>query len=56
MSKTLVIAEPPSVAREIVRALTRVARKFENHDVHFQNDTYVVSSAVGHLVEIQAPE
>jgi len=56
MSKTLVIAEKPSVAQDIVRALTPVAGKFEKHDDHFESDTYVVSSAVGHLVEIQAPE
>ncbi len=54
--KTLVIAEKPSVAQDIVRALTPVAGKFEKHDEHFENDLYVVTSAVGHLVEIQAPE
>lgn len=54
--KTLVIAEKPSVAQDIVRALTPVAGKFEKHDEHFENDKYVVTSAVGHLVEIQAPE
>ena len=54
--KTLVIAEKPSVAQDIVRALTPVAGKFEKHDEHFENDQYVVTSAVGHLVEIQAPE
>ncbi len=56
MSKTLVIAEKPSVAQDIVRALTPVAGKFEKHDEYFESDSYVVSSAVGHLVEIQAPE
>ncbi|MBU1818593.1 MAG: DNA topoisomerase III, partial [Gammaproteobacteria bacterium] len=56
MTKTLVIAEKPSVAQDIVRALTPVAGKFEKHDDHFENDRYVVTSAVGHLVEIQAPE
>jgi DNA topoisomerase-3 len=56
MSKTLVIAEKPSVAQDIVRALTPVAGKFEKHDEYFENDRFVVSSAVGHLVEIQAPE
>ena len=56
MSKTLVIAEKPSVAQDIVRALTPSAGKFEKHDDHFENDTFVVTSAVGHLVEIQAPE
>ena len=54
--KTLVIAEKPSVAQDIVRALTPSSGKFEKHDEHFENDTYVVSSAVGHLLEIQAPE
>ncbi len=54
--KTLVIAEKPSVAQDIVRALTPTAGKFEKHDEYFESDTYVVSSAVGHLVEIQAPE
>jgi DNA topoisomerase-3 len=54
--KTLVIAEKPSVAQDIVRALTPVAGKFEKHDEHFENDQYVVTSAVGHLLEIQAPE
>jgi DNA topoisomerase III len=56
MSKTLIIAEKPSVAQDIVRALTPVAGKFEKHAEHFENDTYVVSSAVGHLVEIKAPD
>ena len=54
--KTLVIAEKPSVAQDIVRALTPTAGKFEKHEDHFENDQYVVSSAVGHLVEIAAPE
>ncbi|MFM8588722.1 MAG: DNA topoisomerase III, partial [Limnohabitans sp.] len=54
--KTLVIAEKPSVAQDIVRALTPMVGKFDKHDDHFENDQYVVTSAVGHLVEIQAPE
>jgi DNA topoisomerase-3 len=33
-----------------------VAGKFDKHDEYFENDKYVVTSAVGHLVEIQAPE
>jgi DNA topoisomerase-3 len=56
MSKTIIIAEKPSVAQDIVRALTPVAGKFEKHADHFESDTYVVTSAVGHLVEIKAPE
>jgi len=54
--KTLVIAEKPSVAQDIVRALTPVAGKFDKHDDHFENERYLVTSAVGHLVEIAAPE
>ena len=56
MSKTLVIAEKPSVAQDIVRALTPVAGQFAKHDDYFESDGYIVTSAVGHLVEIQAPE
>ena len=56
MSKALVIAEKPSVAQDIVRALTPVDGKFEKHDEYFESDHYVVSSAVGHLLEIKAPE
>ena len=55
-AKTLVIAEKPSVAQDIVRALTPIAGKFEKMEEHFENEKYVVTSAVGHLVEIQAPE
>jgi DNA topoisomerase-3 len=56
MTKSLIIAEKPSVAQDIVRALTSSAGKFEKHAEHFENDRYVVTSAVGHLVEIKAPE
>ncbi|WP_269631082.1 DNA topoisomerase III [Pelomonas sp. BJYL3] len=56
MSKALIIAEKPSVAQDIVRALTPQSGKFDKHDEYFENDQYVVSSAVGHLVEIKAPE
>jgi DNA topoisomerase-3 len=56
MSKALVIAEKPSVAQDIVRALTPVAGKFEKHADHFESERYVVTSAVGHLVEIKAPD
>jgi len=56
VSKALVIAEKPSVAQDIVRALTPVDGKFEKFDEYFESEHYVVSSAVGHLVEIKAPE
>ena len=44
------------MAQDIVRALTPTAGKFEKHDDHFESEKYIVTSAVGHLVEIQAPE
>jgi DNA topoisomerase-3 len=56
MTKSLIIAEKPSVAQDIVRALTPVAGKFEKHDEYFENESYLVTSAVGHLLEIKAPE
>ncbi|MED5621599.1 DNA topoisomerase III [Ideonella sp. BN130291] len=56
MTKSLIIAEKPSVAQDIVRALTPTAGKFEKHAEYFENERYVVTSAVGHLVEIKAPE
>ncbi|WP_341890154.1 DNA topoisomerase III [Variovorax sp. YR752] len=56
MTKSLIIAEKPSVAQDIVRALTPTAGKFEKHDEYFESDKYLVTSAVGHLLEIKAPE
>ncbi|HMN74779.1 MAG TPA: DNA topoisomerase III [Burkholderiaceae bacterium] len=56
MGKSLIIAEKPSVAQDIVRALTPASGKFDKHEDHFENEHYVVTSAVGHLVEIKAPE
>ncbi len=52
MSKALIIAEKPSVAADIARALGGFAR----HGDYFESDGYVLSSAVGHLVEIAVPE
>jgi DNA topoisomerase III len=51
MSKKLVIAEKPSVASDIARALGSMSRKAD----YFENDEYAVSSAVGHLLEIVVP-
>ena len=56
MTKSLIIAEKPSVAQDIVRALTPSAGKFDKHDEYFESDTFLVTSAVGHLLEIKAPE
>ena len=52
MSKALIIAEKPSVANDIARALGG----FTKNGDYFESDDYVLSSAVGHLVEITAPE
>jgi DNA topoisomerase-3 len=51
MGKTLIIAEKPSVASDIAKALG----KFQKHEEHFENDQYVISSAVGHLLTIVPP-
>jgi len=52
LSKTLIIAEKPSVAADIARALGGLTR----HDDYFESDKHVISSAVGHLLEIGMPE
>jgi DNA topoisomerase III len=51
MGKALVIAEKPSVAQDIARALG----KFERHGDYFEDDRFIVSSAIGHLVELCLP-
>ncbi|GGY51658.1 DNA topoisomerase III [Pseudoduganella albidiflava] len=52
MSKTLIIAEKPSVANDIAKSLGG----FTKHDEYFESEEYVLSSAVGHLLEIAVPE
>ena len=54
--KLLVVAEKPSVAADIARALGTDSGKFTRQKDFFENDAYVVSSAVGHLLESAAPE
>lgn len=51
MPKSLIIAEKPSVANDLARALG--VKKLGDY---FENENYVISSAVGHLVEIVPPE
>ncbi|MCC6472240.1 MAG: DNA topoisomerase III [Burkholderiales bacterium] len=52
MTKKLIIAEKPSVANDIARALG----KFTRHGDYYESDEHVLSSAIGHLLEIAAPE
>jgi DNA topoisomerase III len=52
MAKKLIIAEKPSVANDIARALGG----FTRHGDYFESSKFVLSSAIGHLVEIAAPE
>ncbi len=52
MNKSLIIAEKPSVAADIARVLGG----FTKHTDYFENDQYIVSSAVGHLLELVIPE
>ncbi|AKH38371.1 MULTISPECIES: DNA topoisomerase III [Nitrosomonas] len=52
MSKKLIIAEKPSVATDIARALGNFTKETD----YFESDEYVLSSAVGHLLELTVPE
>jgi len=52
MSKTLVIAEKPSVANDLAKALGGMKKE----EGYFEGDRYIVSSAVGHLLELAPPE
>jgi DNA topoisomerase III len=53
MGKTLVIAEKPSVGRDLAGALPGA---FAKNDAYLESDDYVVTWAVGHLVELAQPE
>ncbi len=52
MSKQLIIAEKPSVAQDIAKALGGFTREGD----YFESEHYVLSSAVGHLLELAVPE
>lgn len=52
MDKTLIIAEKPSVAADIARALGG----FRKREGYFESEQSVISSASGHLLEIHPPE
>ena len=53
MSKTLVIAEKPSVGRDVARVLPG---PFEKHDGDLEGPEHVITWAVGHLVQLAEPE
>ncbi len=57
MSKSLIIAEKPSVATDLARVLggSPGIEKFKKEKDFFENDRYIISSAVGHLVEQKLP-
>ncbi|MBF0450303.1 MAG: DNA topoisomerase 3 [Candidatus Magnetomorum sp.] len=52
MSQTLILTEKPSVARDFARAL----KVSGNHDGYIENNMYIITWAVGHLVELKKPE
>lgn len=52
---TLVIAEKPSVAADLVRAITS-GGKFKKEKSHYENGEYIVSWALGHLVTLCDPK
>ena len=51
MSKQLIIAEKPSVAADIARAIGGFTKEKD----FFESEHYVLSSAVGHLLELTVP-
>jgi DNA topoisomerase-3 len=54
MGKTLVIAEKPSVGRDLAGALPGSFSK--EGDTHLESEDYVITWAVGHLVQLAEPE
>lgn len=52
MGKILIIAEKPSVGSDIAKALNISGRK----DGYIENENYIVTWAVGHLVGLKYPE
>src|SRR3954471_22556091 len=53
MGKTLIIAEKPSVGRDLTRALPGA---FSKHEGYLESDEHVVTWAVGHLVQLAEPD
>ena len=59
MGKTLIIAEKPSVMTDLSRALAQPLGRFEKkgtgRDAFYENEDAIITSAVGHLVELRMP-
>src|ERR1700752_4459646 len=53
MSKTLVIAEKPSVGRDLARVLPG---QFTKHEGYLEGPEHIVTWAVGHLVQLADPD
>jgi DNA topoisomerase-3 len=53
VGKTLVIAEKPSVGRDIAAALPGT---FKKDEAYLESDDYVITWAVGHLLTLWEPE
>jgi DNA topoisomerase-3 len=53
MGKTLVIAEKPSVGRDLARVLPGA---FQKHEGYLETDDHVMTWAVGHLVQLAEPD
>ncbi len=53
MGKTLVIAEKPSVGRDLQRALPGA---FAKHEGYLESESHVITWAVGHLVQLAEPD
>ena len=52
MGKTLIVAEKPSVAGDIAKALGG----FSKGNGHYESSAAIVSNARGHLIEISSKE
>lgn len=52
MGKILIITEKPSVAADIARALGG----FKRHKEYYESEKYILSWAVGHLLELEVPK
>src|SRR5215204_1368222 len=53
MGKTLVIAEKPSVGRDLARVLPGA---FQKHEGYLETDRHIMTWAVGHLVQLAEPD